>query len=85
MSTQGQRPADWKFTCAYSGMTGWASDSALTWQGYRVLKRFLGQEGQRHPQEGPPVEVLNESRVAWSQPEAPFTFRSPTAVQPGDL
>jgi hypothetical protein len=80
-----QRMGDWKFVCAYSGFVGWASESALTWQGHRVLKRFLGQEAQRHPQEAPGPVITDEGRVPWAQPEGTFTFRSSTAVTPADL
>lgn len=80
-----QRPGDWKFVCAYSGFAGWASDSALTHEGHRVLKRFLGSEAQRHPQEGRTPVVHNEGKAPWTRPEAPFTFREPTDVTPADL
>lgn len=80
-----QRPGDWLFCCAYSGFVGWASDSALTHDGHRVLRRFLGSEAQKHPQEGRAPAITNEGRVPWARPEAAFTFRDPTDVTPGDL
>jgi hypothetical protein len=85
MSTRGQRPGDWKFVCALSGLTGWASDSVVLARGARVLRRFAGSETQRHPQELPGPSYSGEGRVPWAQPEATATFRSSTAVRPSDL
>lgn len=79
-----QRPGDWRFICQMSGFKGWASESALTWDGRRVLRRFLGEEGQRHPQDlvrGRP----DDQRVPWSRPEATDTFLSPGDVTQDDL
>lgn len=85
MSTQGQRSGDWKFTCALSGIVGWASDSVMLDRGVRVLRRFAGSETQKHPQELPGPRYDSEGRVPWAQPEATATFRDATAVTPSDL
>lgn len=85
MSTSGQRPGDWKFVCAFSGFVGWASESALTHDGHRVLRRFLGSEGQKHPQEAAYSPIQGEGRVPWARPEATATFREPTDVTAADL
>lgn len=85
MSTQGQRPGDYKFVCALSGFVGWASDSALTSEGHRVLRRFLGAEANKHPQEASAPVVRDEGRVPWARPEPAFVFRAATAVTPADL
>lgn len=78
------RAGDWKFVCDFSGFIGWASESALTWDGKRVLRRFLGDEGQRHPQDL--VRGRPESTgVAWARPEATDTFLSPGDVSASDL
>jgi hypothetical protein len=79
-----QRLGDWKFICDRSGFEGWASESALTWDGRRVLKRFLGDEGRRHPQDlvrGKP----DDQRVPWARPEAADVFLSPGDVTQDDL
>lgn len=83
--SDGQRPGDWKVVCDFSGFTCWASETVKTWQGYRVRHDLVGQEAQRHPQEGPPVFVQNEGRVPWSRPETTATFRDPTDVTAADL
>lgn len=80
-----QRPGDWKFVCSLSGFVGWASDSVVLASGNRALRRFAGQETQRHPQEGQAPIVRGEGQVPWSRPEATATFRSSTAVTPSDL
>lgn len=85
MASRQQRPGDYLAVCDLSGMTGWASEMALTSRGTRVLKRFLGLEGRKHPQEAPYVPIPGEGRVPWSRPAGEATFRDATAVQPGDL
>jgi hypothetical protein len=85
MSTSGARPGDWKAVCDFSGMTFWASEMVTDSRGYRVHRRFIGSEAQKHPQEGAAPRVTNEGRVPWARPEAPATFRSPTSVTPADL
>ncbi len=85
MSKREQRPGDWLFVCDLSGMTGWASESALTSRGTRVLKRFLGQEAHKHPQEEPYRPLPDEGRVPWARPPGTAVFREPTDVQPSDL
>jgi hypothetical protein len=85
MSTSGQRPGDWKVVCDFSGMTCWASETVKTWNGYRVNRRFVGEETQRHPQEGQSPRVMEEGRVPWARPEPTWTFRDPSDVTPADL
>lgn len=34
-----------------SGFQAWASECVKTWDGYFVLRRFVGEEERRHPQE----------------------------------
>lgn len=78
------RMGDWKFVCEMSGFEGWASDSALTWDGRRVLKRFLGEEAQRHPQEF--VRGRSEQiATPWARPEQTDVFLGVNDVQPEDL
>lgn len=84
MSGYEQRPGDYRFICAYSGMQGWASESALTWNGHRVLRRFLGEEGQRHPQDL--VRAKPERQVPqWTRPEPTDTFLGVNDVTPSSL
>lgn len=80
-----QRPGDFLAVCDLSGMTGWASEMAVTSRGTRVLKRFLGEEGRKHPQEAPFVPIPDEGRIPWGRPPGTYTFRSPTAVTKNDL
>lgn len=84
MSGYEQRIGDWRVICDASGFKCWASETALTWDGKRVLRRFLGEEGQRHPQDlvrGKP----DDQRVAWTRPEATDTFLAVGDVTPADL
>lgn len=80
-----QRPGDWKVVCDLSGLTCWASETVKTWQGYRVHRRFVGSEVQRHPQDTPPKLPQDEGRVPWARPEVTPTFRDPTDVTAADL
>ena len=79
-----QRPGDWRVICDYSGFKCWASETVKTWNGYRVLRRFAGEETQRHPQEFVRGRPDNQ-RVAWSRPEATDVFLSPGDVTSEDL
>jgi hypothetical protein len=84
MSGHEQRPGDWRCICDFSGFKCWASETVKTHDGFRVLKRFAGEETQRHPQElvrGRP----DNQRVAWARPEPTDTFLSPGDVTPSDL
>lgn len=84
MSGHEQRIGDWRFICDFSGFEGWASESALTWDGKRVLRRFLGEEANRHPQDlvrGVP----DDAGVPWARPERPDVFLTPGSVTPNDL
>lgn len=85
MSGHEQRPGDWRVICARSGFKCWASECAKDWEGFWVLKRFLGSEAQRHPQEAPFVPTPHEGRVPWTQPPGTDIFRSPTSVTKNDL
>lgn len=79
-----QRLGDWRFICDLSGFEGWASESALTWDGKRVLRRFLGEEAVRHPQDLVRGRVDKQS-VPWSRPEATDTFLGVNDVTAEDL
>lgn len=84
MSGHEQRPGDFRVICDYSGFKCWASETAMTWNGYRVLRRFLGAEASRHPQElvrG----VTDDPSVRNPRPEATDTFLEPTDVTPSSL
>lgn len=85
MSTSGQRPGDWKVVCDFSGMVFWASEMVTDSRGFRVHRRFIGSEAQRHPQEAGYTPPVGEGRIPWARPEATATFRSAVAVQPSDL
>jgi SH3-like domain-containing protein len=68
-----QRPGDWRFVCDLSGFEGWASDIVLTWDNKRVLRRFVGEEAVRHPQDLVQGRPDNQS-VPWSRPEGSDVF-----------
>lgn len=77
------RPGDWRVICDYSGFKCWASECAKTWDGFYVMRRFVGEETKRHPQDlvrGKP----DDQAVPWSRPETEDTFIS-TPVTPSDL
>jgi hypothetical protein len=78
------RPGDWKFVCDLSGFVGWASDSVLTWDNKRVLRRFVGEEAQRHPQDFVRVTPDKET-VPWSRPEGTDVFIAAGSVTAADL
>lgn len=79
-----QRVGDWRVQCDYSGFKAWASECVKTWDGYWVLRRFAGEETQRHPQDFVRGRPDNQ-QVPWSRPEATDTFLSPGDVTPDDL
>lgn len=79
----GSRLGDYRVICDFSGFKCWASETGMTWDGYRVLKRFLGSEYTRHPQDlvrG----VADDPSVRNPRPEAPDTFLA-ARVLPTDL
>lgn len=84
MNDQDCRPGDWKFVCDLSGFVGWASESVKTWDGKRVLRRFVGEEQHRHPQESVRGRPDHQS-VPWSRPETTDVFLSPGDVTAEDL
>jgi len=84
MSGHEQRPGDWLCICDYSGFKCWASETVKTWNGFRVLKRFAGEETQRHPQDLVRGKPDNQG-VPWARPEPTDTFLSPGDVTPDDL
>lgn len=84
MSGHEQRIGDWRVICDASGFMCWASECAKTWDGKYVLKRFIGEEANRHPQDlvrGVPDNPM----VPWSRPERADVFIAPGDVTPGDL
>jgi hypothetical protein len=84
MSGHEQRPGDYRVICDYSGFKCWASETVKTWQGHRVLKRFVGEETQRHPQELVRGRVDRQA-VPWSRPEPTDVFLSVGDVTAEDL
>lgn len=78
------RLGDWKIVCDLSGFTGWASESVLTWDNKRVLRRFVGSEVTRHPQEDTTPPAI-EQPIPWARPVATYVFRDATSVRPSDL
>lgn len=84
MSGHEQRPGDWRVICDASGFLCWASETVKTWDNKRVLRRFAGEETQRHPQDlvrGKP----DDQRVPWARPESADVFLSPGDVSQDDL
>lgn len=84
MSGYEQRIGDFRVLCDYSGFKVWASETAMTWNGYRVHRRFLGAEASRHPQElvrG----VTDDPSVKNARPEGTDTFLDPGDVTPSSL
>jgi hypothetical protein len=66
-----------------SGFKVWASETGMTWNGYRVHRRFLGAEYTRHPQDlvrGVP----DNTSVPNARPEPTDVFLS-ARVLPSDL
>lgn len=79
-----QRPGDWKFVCDLSGFEGWASESVKLWNGMRVLRRFAGEEANRHPQEFVRA-VPDKQSVPWSRPPGTDVFIAAGDVTADDL
>jgi hypothetical protein len=78
-------PGDYRVICDFSGLKCWASETAQTWNGLRVLRRFIGQETQRHPQEQPYRPRPGEGRIPWARPEGTDVFLDPGDVTAADL
>ena len=85
MSGHEQRPGDHRAICALSGFKGWASEMVKRADGDYVLRRFVGEETRRHPQEQPYVTRPNEGRVTWSRPEGEDVFLEVNDVTASDL
>lgn len=66
-------PGDFRVICDYSGFKCWASETVKTWNGFRVLRRFAGEETSRHPQDLV-RPVREDTRVPNARPEATDTF-----------
>lgn len=84
MSGYEQRIGDFRVICDYSGFKCWASETAMTWDGYRVHRRFIGQEASRHPQDlvrGVP----DDPSVKNPRPEGTDVFLTPNQVTPSSL
>lgn len=79
-----QRIGDYRVVCDYSGMNCWASETVQTWNGYRVHRRFVGQEQQRHPQDLVRGKPDNQS-VPWTRPVVADVYLSPGDVTPSSL
>lgn len=75
---------DYRVACDYSGFKCWASETAKTWDGYRVLRRFLGSEYARHPQDLV-KGVRDDQSVPDPRPEGSDTFLEPGDVTPSSL
>ena len=79
-----QRIGDYRVVCDHSGWHCWASETVKTWNGYRVHRRFVGLEQERHPQDlvrGKP----DNSAVPWARPVATDVFLAPGDVTPSSL
>lgn len=84
MSGYEQRHGDWRVICDASGFEVWASETAKTWDDRRVLRRFVGEETSRHPQDllkGIP----DDQTVPWTRPEPADVFLTPGEVTPSSL
>ena len=79
-----QRVGDWNVICDFSGFKAKASECVKTWDGFYVLRRFVGQETQRHPQDFVRGRT-DDQRVAWSRPESTDVFLAPGDVSASDL
>lgn len=77
-------PGDYRVICDASGFMCWASETAMTWDRRRVLRRFLGQEASRHPQELVKGVRDNQS-VPNPRPEATDVFLGLNDVTPASL
>jgi hypothetical protein len=79
-----QRIGDFRVLCDYSGFKVWASETVMTWNGFRVHRRFAGKEQFRHPQDL--VRGVNDDpSVKNPRPEPADTFLNPGDVTPSSL
>lgn len=62
-----------KMICDYSGFAGYDDEMVKTWNGFYVLRRFAGEETQRHPQEL--VRSVREGVPGVTRPEPPDHFQ----------
>lgn len=79
-----QRIGDWRVICDASGFKCWASETVLTWDNKRVLRRFVGEEAVRHPQDLVRGRPDNQG-VPWTRPETTDVFLSPGDVTADSL
>ena len=79
-----QRVGDHKVICDMSGFAVWASETVKTWDGFRVHRRFVGEEQSRHPQEMV-RPVRDDTSVPDARPEPPDRFLAPGDVTPESL
>lgn len=79
-----QRVGDYRVICDASGFKCWASETVKTWDNRRVLRRFVGEEVERHPQDFV-RGVVDDQRVPDPRPERPDVFLTPGSVTPDDL
>lgn len=78
------RAGDHLVICDFSGFKAWASECVRTWDGLVVIRRFAGEETQRHPQEFVRGRI-ERTVVENARPEATDVFLSPGDVTPSDL
>lgn len=76
-----QRLNDFRVICDRSGFKCWASETTMTWDGLRVLRRF---SEARHPQDFA-RGVADDQRVTNPRPEAADTFLAAGDVTQDDL
>lgn len=79
-----QRPGDHRVICDFSGFKCWASETVMTWDGWRVHRRFAGDEQRRHPQDLI-LPVHDDPSVPNPRPEAPDRFLEAGEVTAADL
>ena len=84
MSTESIRPGRYRMICDISGFVGWNDEMAKRWDGSYVLRRFLGAESQRHPQEL--VRGMKDDQsVPNPRPEGTDVFLAYNDVTPSSL
>lgn len=74
-------PGDWNVVCDASGFECKASETVLTWDGLRVLRRFADKRNPQDFVRG----VVDRQAVPWARPEPPDVFLEPGQVTPEDL
>lgn len=84
MSGYQQRPGDFRVICDLSGFQCWASETVMTWDNKRVLRRFVGSEATRHPQDLVRARP-DDQTVKNPRPEPADTFLEVGDVSPSDL